>query len=140
MAQQFSRTDQRRITFLSLLSSAATATQDQDLSYGLAIDWLGRMEEDGFFEAETARPIFEAETARPTQQRSARSARPASRGQSSSRGRDQARGNGGMRDPDGPPSEKQVAFLLRLTEDYTQDEVYDMTKKEVSDLIEDLKD
>jgi hypothetical protein len=124
---QFSITDQKRITFLSLLSSAAQF--DAADPYNKAIEWLGRMDEDGFFEDEAARP---------TPQRSERSARPASRGQSSSRGRDQARG-GGMRDPDGPPSDKQVKFLLQLTDDYTEDEVYDMTKKEVSDLIEDLK-
>jgi hypothetical protein len=130
---QFSKTDQRRITFLSLLSSAATFDQNEDVDpYLNAQNWLERMEDDGFFEEYPARP-----TSAPR----GRSDRPASRGQSSSRGRDQARGNGGgMRDPDGPPSEKQVAFLLRLTEDYTEDEVYDMTKKEVSDLIEDLKD
>jgi hypothetical protein len=44
-----------------------------------------------------------------------------------------------MRDPDGPPTEKQVNMLLQLTDDYIEDEVWEMTKKAVSDLISDLK-
>jgi hypothetical protein len=44
-----------------------------------------------------------------------------------------------MRDPDGPPTDKQVDFLLQLTDDYTVTEASNMTKKEVSELIEDLR-
>lgn len=143
---QFSKTDQRRITFLSLLSSAATilaqVERGEDNAYELASQWLATMEADGFFGS----PRWSgpgADEARPTQQRSERSARPASNGRSSnsgSRGRDQARGNGqGMRDPDGPPTKPQVDFLLKLTDDYTREDIEDMSKKEVSELIEDLK-
>ena len=43
-----------------------------------------------------------------------------------------------MRDPGGPPTEKQVATVLKNTDDYTEDEVWDMSKEDVSNLIEDL--
>jgi hypothetical protein len=43
-----------------------------------------------------------------------------------------------MQNPNGPPTEKQVGKLLSLTNDYTEDEIWDMNKKEVSDLISDL--
>ncbi len=43
-----------------------------------------------------------------------------------------------MRDPDGPPTDKQVATVLKNTDDYTEDEVWDMTKEKVSNLIDDL--
>ena len=43
-----------------------------------------------------------------------------------------------MRDPDGPPTEKQVGKVMFETDDYTEDDLYDMTKQQVSDIIEDL--
>lgn len=123
---QFSKTDQRRVTFLSLLSSAALYADDP---YGEASSLLERMEEDGFFEVEASRP-----TSRPSSGRSSTSER---RGSFS---RPSNRGGGIMRDPDGPPSEKQVNYALTLTADYTKDELFSMSKRAVSDLIEDLKD
>lgn len=134
MAGQFSKTDQRRITFLSLLSSAAHLVEspsDDDLAYGIANDWLKRMEEDGFFEEERA-------PARPTQLRSERSARPASRSQSSRNG---SRGGDfkGFRNPDAPATEKQIAAAIRLGADYSEDELADFTMQEISDLMNDLK-
>lgn len=133
MAQQFSEADQKRITFLSLLSSAATANQDMpDAVYAIAKGWLSDMEEDGFFEE-----------SRPTQQRSEPSARRGSSGRQSNGGNRGRNGGGGfsgnMQNPDGPPSDKQVNFLLTLTDEYSRREIEDMTKADVSALIEDLK-
>lgn len=138
MANQFSKTDQRRITFLSLLSSAASMAAAGDMlpgdTYSQAGDWLAQMEDDGFFEAEvrSERPP----TRRPSSGRSAGSRRPASSSRQSSGGNGGFSGN--MRDPSGPPTDKQVAKVFSLTQDYTEDELYDMTKADVSALIEDL--
>jgi hypothetical protein len=108
---------------------------DVEGSFSQALTWLEDMEREGFFEEARSNP---------TQQRSERSARPASRGQSSrsgSRGRDQASQSfsGQYRDPDGPPTEKQVEAVLKMSDDYTEDELWDMTKQEVGNLISDLK-
>ena len=128
MAQNFSKTDIRRITFLSL-------HQGHRGDYDAALADLERMEAEGFFDTEVS-PSF----ARPN----GRSGRPASgsRSGNSGRGRDSQRSggySGQMRDPDGPPTDKQVDLLLDLTDDYTEREVRDMTKQEVSNLINDLK-
>jgi len=131
------KTTQRRISFLSLLSSAASFEGAGENPYTLATDWLAAMEDDGFFEA--------APAARPTQRSSSAPNRPSPRqgsgSQSSSRGRDNNSGtfSGNLRDPDGPPTEKQVFALLKLTDDYHEDDVWEMTKQQVSDLISDLK-
>ncbi len=134
MAGQFSKTDQRRITFLSLLSSAATYEAGSEGSpYTLATAWLAEMDEDGFFE--------EALASRPTQQRSERSARPAFRGQSSRSGsNDRPSGEfKGFRNPDAPATEKQIAAAIRLGADYSEDELADFSMQEISDLMNDLK-
>jgi hypothetical protein len=117
---------------LSLLSSASIALNPED-AYAQAGAWLLQMDDDGFFASD------------PTPQRSERSARPASSSRpsnSGSRGRDNSRQpfTGQMQNPDGPPSDKQVDFLLTLTDDYGRGEVKAMTKQQVSDLIQDLKD
>ena len=141
MMAAMDNTTQRRITFLSLLSSAATAGAtpgiiDQDAVYHTAQDWLERMEEDGFFK--------EAPASRPTQ-RSSSAPRPASpRQDSPSRPSNRGRDNntpftGQLRDPDGPPTDKQVAAALKLTDEYSEDDLYSFTKQQVSDLISDLK-
>jgi hypothetical protein len=128
---ELSKTDQRRITFLSLLSSAATLGTDSN-PYATAIDWLAAMEDDGFF------------ASNPTSQRSERSARPESSSRSSNNGprgrdRDSKPFSGQLRDPDGPPTDNQVNAVLKMSDDYTRRELEDMTKQEVSDLINDLK-
>jgi hypothetical protein len=130
MAQQFSITDQKRITLLSLVSSAATLGGD-DLEgvYGEAKGVLALLEKDGFFEGNGSTP---------SSQPSRTSGRQGSSSRNGNRGRDRQGGGGGMKDPQGPPTDKQVAFLLKQTNDYTEDEVYDMTKQEVSNLIDDL--
>ena len=43
-----------------------------------------------------------------------------------------------MRDPDGPPTDPQVKKVLYESNDYDEDDLYDMTKQQVSDIIEDL--
>lgn len=48
MAQQFSETDIKRITFLSLINAAASAGPDS--AYETATEWLIEMEKDGYFE------------------------------------------------------------------------------------------
>jgi hypothetical protein len=119
----------KRVTFVTLLEITSG-------DYDAALDHLARMEEDNFFQE--ARP-----TPAPSTGRSAPSRRQASSTPSPTRGRDQRGGNGGysgnMRDPDGPPTDKQVDAVLKMTSDYTEDDHYSMTKQEVSDLISDLK-
>ena len=130
MAGQCSITDQKRITLLSLTSSAATlGGADLAETYAEAKGVLDLMEKDGFFEGNESTP-----SAKPSRT----SGRQGSSSRNGNRGRDRQGGGGGMKDPDGPPTDKQVAFLLKQTNDYTEDEVWDMTKKEVSDLIDDL--
>lgn len=127
---QFTKTEVRRISFLSLLNSAAEVCSDPDEAYGMAQDWLKQMEDDGFFDQEVG-------GSRPTQPSDGRNGYSNGRGSSGRSSRSGNRG-GGMRDPDGPPSDKQVAYVLKLTDEYSIDDLYDMTKKQVSDLIEDL--
>jgi hypothetical protein len=136
MAGQFSKVDQRRITFLSLLSSAATAgatpgTIDQDAVYHTAQDWLERMEEDGFFEEAAPQ-----RSSRPTPAPRGRSDRPASRGQSSRSGSGEFKG---FRNPDAPATERQIAAAIKLGADYSEDELADFSMQEISDLMNDLK-
>lgn len=125
---QFTKTEVRRISFLSLLGSAVHTGDDDPYEY--AQQWLARMESDGFFDEEVG-------GSRPTQRSGGRNGYSNGRGSSGRSSRSGNRG-GGMRDPDGPPSDKQVAFVLKLTDEYSEDDLYDMTKKQVSDLIEDL--
>ncbi len=125
-----SRTEIRRITFLSLLSSAVQIHNEEETAYDIAGYFLKRMEDDGFLDEEVG-------SSRPTQRSGGRNGYSNGRGSSGRSSRSGNRG-GGMRDPDGPPSDKQVAFVLKLTDEYSEDELYDMTKKQVSDLIEDL--
>ena len=122
---QFSKQDQERITFLSLLSSAAQAGERDP--YKTAMDWLQDMKGDGFFDAD------------PTPERSAPSPRRESPSPSGSRGRDR-QGSGGfkLKNPNAPATEKQVAKLLSLTEDYSKRDAEDMTMQEISDLIDAL--
>jgi hypothetical protein len=129
MAQDLSAATQRRITLLAILP-----TVGGDLDAALEI--FTAIEEDGrFFDAG-------GRDSRPTSAPRGRSDKPAFSGRSSRSGN--SRGSGGgqwdgrMQNPDGPPSEKQVGKLLSLTDDYTADEIWDMSKKEVSDLISDL--
>ena len=124
----FTKTEQRRITFLSLLSSAVQLAESNNDAYTIAGNWLKDMEEDGFFEEER--------TSNPTPQRSGRSDRPAFRGQSS---RSSDRPSRGPRDASAPASEKQVNFALRLGADYSREELEEMTMGEIGGLIEDLK-
>lgn len=136
----FSKTDTRRITFLSLLGSSATVGAQNGESPGGVYDdakhWLTQMERDGFFDEEVGSG---------NERSSGRSGGSGQRGSSSrsgSRGRDRARqsngGGQGMRDPDGPPTDKQVAALLKHSNDYTEDEAWELTKQEVSDILDDL--
>jgi hypothetical protein len=117
----------KRVTFVTLLEITSG-------DYDAALDLLGRMEEDSFFQE--ARP-----TPAPSTGRSAPSRRQASSTPSQTRGRDAGNGgfSGNYRDPDGPPTDKQVGAVLAMTADYTEDELYGMTKAEVGSLISDLK-
>lgn len=125
-----SETDQKRITFLSLLSSAVSLDGDP---YQQATSWLSDMEDDGFFERGGPAPTSGR------RQTSSRQASPS---------RSQTRGGGGgydkpysgqpLRDPGGEPTDRQVAKVFTLTKDYSEDELYSMTKQEVSDLIANL--
>jgi len=112
-------TTQKRITFLSVFD---TLEGDYDESISI----VEKLEEDGFFD--------KGKSASRSSGRSERSDRRGSSSKSSNRGG----GGGGMRDPDGPPTDKQVDTVLKNTDDYTEDELYDMSKQEVSNLIDDL--
>lgn len=125
-----SKTEVRRISFLSLINSAAAAGAEDP--YGQAEEWLADMEHHGFM-------AEEAGSSRPTRGSGSRSGTSNGRGSGSRSSRSGGRnGGGGMRDPDGPPTDKQVRLVLGRTDEYSEDELYDMTKAEVSDLIEDL--
>jgi len=119
MAQQFSKTDQKRITFLSVF-----ATLEGD--YDSALQTVEQMEADGFFEGNSG------------SRSSGRSERSCGRGSSSRSSSRSSGGGGGMRDPDGPPTEKQVNAVLKFTDDYNDSELWDMSKKQVSELIDEL--
>lgn len=128
----FSKTDQNRITFLSLLSSAV---QFSDEPYQQALDWLQDMNGDGFFEEEVSAPS----SSRPERSSAGRG----SSTKSGSRGRDRARGggsNGGftIKDPSAPATKAQIGKLLSLTEDYTWEEAEEFTKGEISAVIDEL--
>ncbi len=118
---ELTQTTQKRITFLSVF-------QTVEGDYDEAIGVVEQLEKDGFFDSGNS-----------GSRSSGRSERSSGRGSSS---RSSSRGgggsSGGMRDPDGPPTDKQVATVLKNTDDYTEDEVYDMTKEDVSNLIDDL--
>lgn len=118
---ELTQTTQKRITFLSVFQ---TLEGDYDASIGI----VEQLEADGFFDS--------GKSSSRSSGRSERSGGRASSSRPSNRG---GGGNsGGMRDPDGPPTDKQVATVLKNTDDYTEDEVYDMTKVDVSNLIDDL--
>ena len=115
-------TTQRRITFLSVFD---TLEGDYDAS----LETVDRLDEDGFF----------AEGKSPSRS-SGRSERSGGRGSGGrkSGGRGRGRDQQQMRDPDGPPTEKQVGKVMFESDDYDEDALYDMSKQEVSDIIEDL--
>ncbi len=115
----FSPADKKRITFLSVF---ATLEGDFDDAHGV----IEQLEEVGYFDAPKGRPSR------------GRNERSSGRGSSSRSSNRSGGGGGGMRDPDGPPTDKQVATVLKNTDDYTEDEIWDMTKEDVSNLIEDL--
>ena len=132
-------TTQRRITFLSLLSSASTYLSAEDAQgepYERAIFWLSEMVRDNFFEAEAPAP---RPTSPPSSGPRPTFRRPASPSRPPTRGRDNQPFTGQLRDPDGPPTDKQVAAALKLTDEYSEDDLYSFTKQQVSDLISDLK-
>lgn len=121
---QLSKTDQRRISFLSLISSAATlATAVEVDPYEQANTWLNLMERDDFFGVETSSP-----TPKPTSRRR------------ESPSRRSSGGNGGYRikDPDAPATKSQIGKLLSLTDEYSWEEAEQFTKGDISNLIEDL--
>lgn len=121
---------QRRITLLAILPTVAG-------NYADALEVFDLIADDGrFFDSQTvsARPPTQ-----PSGVQKGTSRPPASSSSASNSGRDGAWSGQPLRDPDGPPSERQVAAVLKLTSDYTEDEVWSMTKQQVSDLISDLK-
>ena len=122
MADQWPIETQKRVTFLSVFD---TLEGDYDAS----IDVVGRLEEDGFFAEEKSRSRSSGRSGRSSERGSG-----GRRSGGSGRGRDQQQ----MRDPDGPPTEKQVNKVLYESNDYNEDDLYEMTKQEVSDIIEDL--
>ncbi len=115
----FSPQDKRRMTFLNIF-----ATLDGD--YDAAHKVVEQLEEDGYLGGKSEAP---------SRGRSGRSEKRDSGSRRSNRG---SGGGGNMRDPGGPPTEKQVATVLKNTDEYTEDEVWDMSKEDVSNIIEDL--
>ncbi len=118
-------TTQKRITFLSVFD---TLEGDYDASIGI----VEQLEEDGFFDKGKSRGR--------SSERSERSGGRDSGSRSSNRGGGRGRGGGGkMRDPDGPPTQKQVDTVLKYgDDDFTEDELWDMSKEEISEIIEDM--
>ncbi len=125
-----SKTDQKRITFLSLFSS-------HEGDYDAAQGTLEQMEEDGFFE----------DGGSGNSRSSGRSTRSEGRGsgsRSSNRGRGGGNrgGGGGGGNPDWRNDEitdKQIDRVVALAgDDYTDEEIEAMTKGQASDIIDDL--
>ncbi len=118
---------QKRVTFLSVFE---TLEGDYDASVGI----VEQLEEDGFFDKGKSRGR--------SSERSERSGGRDSGSRSSNRGGGRGRGGGGkMRDPDGPPTQKQVDTVLKYgDDDFTEDELWDMSKEEISEIIEDMFD
>ena len=121
---EFDLTTQKRISFLSVFA----ALDEGPDRYDEALHIVGLMVDDGFFSGNSP------------SQSSGRKPRSGGRGSPS---RSSNRGSSGgfsgeMRDPDGPPTDKQIGKVLSLNDDYSWDEVADMSKLEVSNLIEDL--
>ena len=131
---QYTPGEIRRITFLALIQAPALVNFEDP--FAQAQTWLTDMINEGFFEEPTG------PASRPTSPSSSgprpASPRPASPSRPSTRGRD-VPFNGPLRDPDGPPTDKQVAAALKLTDEYSEDDLYSFTKQQVSDLISDLK-
>ncbi len=123
-----SKTDQRRITFLSLF-----LTHEAD--YDAATGTLEQMEEDGFFESGGSGNSGSSGRSRGSGGRGSRSGR-------SNRGR----GDGNRARPDGNPdwredsiTDKQFDRVLELAgDDYSDSDIEGMTKGEASDIIDDL--
>ena len=129
MMADLSAATQRRITFLSLFD---TLQGDFDTT----ISTFEALVEDGRFfdQNQAARPTSPSSSGpRPA------SPRPASPSRPPTRGRDNQPFTGQLRDPDCPPTDKQVAAALKLTDEYSEDDLYSFTKQQVSDLISDLK-
>ncbi len=126
MAEMTPETE-KRITFLSVFT---TLEGDYDASIGI----VEQLEEDGFFTKGKSRGRSSG--------RSERSDNRDSGSRSSNRGGGRGRGGGGkMRDPDGPPTQKQVDTVLKYgDDDFTEDELWDMSKEEISEIIEDMFD
>ena len=122
-----SKTDQRRITFLSLFST-------HEADYDAAAGTLEQMEEDGFFESGGSGNSGSSG-------RSARSEGRGSGSRSSNRGRGRSGGGGGG-NPDwrnDPITDKQFDRVLELAgDDYSDSDIEGMTKGEASDIIDDL--
>jgi hypothetical protein len=114
---QLSKTDQKRISFLSIY-----ATLDGD--YDASLEVLEQMDKDGLFDSGNS-----------SGRSSGRSGRSGGRGSGS---KSSKRSSGGG-NPQGEPTQKQVDFAIRLgaLDDYSEDDLWEMTRGELSNLIED---
>ncbi len=124
---EWTKETEKRVTFLSVFE---TLEGDYDASIGI----VEQLEEDGFFDKGKSRGRSSG--------RSERSGGRDSGSRSSNRGGGRGGGGGGkMRDPDGPPTQKQVDTVLKYgDDDFTEDELWDMSKEEISEIIEDMFD
>ena len=127
---ELSKTDQKRITFLSLFSS-------HEADYDAATGTLEQMEEDGFFDEDGGSGNSRSS------ERSRGSGGRGSSSRSSSRGRGVGgRGGGGGGNKDwrnDAITDKQFDRVVELAgDDYSDNQISDMTKGEASDIIDDL--
>ena len=119
-----SKTDQRRITFLSLFSS-------HEADYDAATGTLEQMEEDGFFESGGGSGNSRSSG------RSRDSGGRGSGSRSKSRGRSGTQGNPDWRED--AITDKQFDRVLELAgNNYSDSDIEAMTKGQASDIIDDL--
>ena len=123
----FSKTDQKRITFLSLFSS-------HEADYDAATGTLEQMEEDGFFESGGGSGNSRSSG------RSRDSGGRGSGSRSSNRGKGGGRGGGGNPDwREDDITDKQFDRVVELAGfEYSDSDIKAMTKGQASDIIDDL--
>jgi hypothetical protein len=125
MAQQFSKTDQKRISFLSAFAAIVGTAEGVDEAYDATAEVISRLEEDGFFTSEGG-----------SSRRSTGSGRKGSSSRSSGKGRGGG-GRGGKLQ--GEITERQIDKIIELSDgDYSEEDLEGFSKQEASDLIQDL--
>ncbi len=130
----FSKTDQKRITILSLMDRAVQlGAEDLESAYNEAAEFVITFEEDGLFDGGGSGNSGSSGRSRGSGGRGSGS-------RSSNRGRSGGRGGGGNPDwREDAITDKQFDRVVELAgDDYSDKEIEAMTKGQASDIIDDL--